>query len=239
MLGKVSVQPSVGHWKVLPEQRNGVRESLPARLHRTAPPGAPGAGAAPPVDPQHLPRSPRSCPALCSISWRYRHHQRCPSSKPCFATSQPKEAPSLTLEGLRGSVVDLQVVHQLLHAGEGQFAAIARALVMLPWKETEPLASSPPSLPPPRGRAGLTWDRSALQRPQVLGWGPSAPHQRHRAAGQSRFAATCQGEAAGQQAAPSPSPSLNHGPAALPTLANGVQATAALGASGVEGAGDG
>lgn len=35
------------------------------------------------------------------------------------------------------------MVHQLLHAGEGQFAAIARALVVLPWKETDSLASFP------------------------------------------------------------------------------------------------
>lgn len=63
-----------------------------------------------------------------------------------------------------------------------------------------PLPQPLPSLP--RGRAGvwLTWDRSALQWPQVWGWGPSAPCHRHGAARQSRFAATCRGEAIRQRA---------------------------------------
>lgn len=98
MLGKVSVQPSVGHWKVLPEQRNGVTESVPAWLHCT--PRHPRAGAAPPVGLQHLPCSPHSCPVPCSTSCSHRHHQRCPSSEPCFATSQPNKG---TLEGHRAS----------------------------------------------------------------------------------------------------------------------------------------
>lgn len=65
------------------------------------------------------------------------------------------------------------------------------------------LVSLPRPLPSPLwGRAGaqLTWDRSALQRPQVWGWGPSAPCHQHGATRQSRFAATCWGEAIRQQA---------------------------------------
>lgn len=80
-----------------------------------------------------------------------------------------------------------------------------------------------------RAGAGLTWDRSALQQPQVLGWGPSAPCHRHRATGQSRFAATCQREAVRQRApALSLNPCLkNHGPLCPPSypLQTGVQAT--------------
>lgn len=99
--------------------------------------------------------------------------------------------PGLTLEGLRGSVVDLEVVHQLLHAGEGQLAAVARALVMFPCKDTDPSASSLArlSLSPPRGGAGLTWDRSALQRPQLRGRGPCAA--RHRGTAQGWVTAAC------------------------------------------------
>lgn len=94
--------------------------------------------------------------ATCAVS---------PSSKPCFSPSHPKSTleqsrgvpvPTipLTLKGLRWSVVDLQVVHQLLHAGEGQLAAVAGAGVVLPWKEKTALAlviapSSPVASPPP------------------------------------------------------------------------------------------
>lgn len=177
MLGKVSVQPRVGQWKVLPGQRNSERDSAPAQL-RTAPL----------LGPQHLPRSPHS-------HLLEHHHGPCLSSEPCSAPSHPKKGhagcPGLTLEGLRGSVVDLQVVHQLLHAGEGQFAAVARALVVFPCKDTDPSGSSLPrlSLSPPRGGAGLTWDRSALQRPQLRGRSPCAP--RHRGTGQGWVTAAC------------------------------------------------
>lgn len=118
MLGKVSEQPSVGQWKVLPGHRNSERDSAPA----------------PRLGLQHLPRCPHAHlppPALLC---------------PLPATKRARGCPGLTLEGLRGSVVDLQVVHQLLHAGEGQFAAVARALVVFPCKDTDPSASSLPRL---------------------------------------------------------------------------------------------
>lgn len=169
MLGKVSVQPRVGQWKVLPGQKNS-----------------------------EIQRQPSCGQPHCWGSHSHlleHHHGPCLSSEPCSAPSHPKKGhagcPGLTLEGLRGSVVDLQVVHQLLHAGEGQFAAVARALVVFPCKDTDPSGSSLPrlSLSPPRGGAGLTWDRSALQRPQLRGRGPCAP--RHRGTGQGWVTAAC------------------------------------------------
>lgn len=163
MLGKLSAQPRVGQWKVLPGQRNSERFS---------PSPAPLLGL------QHLPSPPTSSEPFSVHSQQKKRHMGCPG---------------LTLEGLRGSVVDLQVVHQLLHAGEGQFAAVTRALVVFPCKDTDPSAPCLPrlSLSPPRGGAGLTWDRSALQRPQLRGRGPSAPHQRQRGTGQGWVTAAC------------------------------------------------
>lgn len=158
----------------------------------TEPPGTPGPGQPHQwvSSTSHALPTPVQCRAALPVATGTTSAARAPSPAlpPHSQTKAPWRdtgRPSLTLEGLRGSVVDLQVVHQLLHAGEGQFAAIARALVMLPWKETDALAPFPLLLSPLQGRAGagLTWDRSALQWPQVLGWGPSAPHHRHRAAG--------------------------------------------------------
>lgn len=92
----------------------------------------------------------------------------------------------LTLKGLRWSVVDLQVVHQLLHAGEGQLAAVAGAGVVLPWKEKTALAlviapSSPVASPPPysahlrpvcaSAAAGPAW---GLLHSPLLAWGRQA-----------------------------------------------------------------
>lgn len=134
------------------------------------------------------PRGADTLRATCAVS---------PSSKPCFSPSHPKSTleqsrgvpvPTipLTLKGLRWSVVDLQVVHQLLHAGEGQLAAVAGAGVVLPWKEKTALAlviapSSPVASPPPysahlrpvcaSAAAGPAW---GLLHSPLLAWGRQA-----------------------------------------------------------------
>lgn len=248
MLGKVSVQPSVGHWKVLPEQRNRVEiQQEPDHAGDSPTSGSPAPPTLSPVPSsavQHLPevQAPPP-PALPELQVPLCH---LPAKKKRTPWSDVG-CPGLTLEGLCGSVVDLEVVHQLLHAGEGQFAAVARALVVLPWKERDRLASSLPQplLSPPQGRTGLTWDRSALQRPQVLRWGPSAPRHRHRAAGQSRFAATWRGEAVrrrvpsatGSAGSAEPQPCLNHVPLCPPSHPLQLGGMAIGGVSGLEGAG--
>ena len=85
MLGKVSAQPSVGHWKVLPEQRN--------RAEIQHQPGS----KTPPVELQHLPRSPRSRPALGSTSQRNSHQL---SFTPRFATSRWKKGHPEATQGV-------------------------------------------------------------------------------------------------------------------------------------------
>lgn len=150
MLGKVSVQPSVGHWKVLPEQRN--KAEIQQQPGCAAPPWGWGQPHQWVSSTSHALPTPIRC---CAASPRGTGTVTSAASalSPALPPPNQKRAlwseagcPSLTLEGLRGSVVDLQVVHQLLHAGEGQFAAVARALVVLAWKETDPLASSLPLL---------------------------------------------------------------------------------------------
>lgn len=234
MLGKVSVQPSVGHWKVLPEQRNRAE----IQQH------PPGAGGSP----------SRGCPAparlfplrpvLCSFSWRRWHHhqQSCLSFKP--PPSRTKKAPwshvGVSWPYPRGTAWVCSGP-----SGGPSAPACWRRRVCSRSSSTgsaslegqrsvgTTLALGTAATSPGAGQR-LTWDWSALQRPQLLGWGPSTPC--HWATRQSCFSGTCWGEAVRQPPAsvlPQPPPAIT-----LPQTPTdrGAGHWGALVGSGLEGA---